>query len=74
MSEFPWEKPDVREELRMISLYLPETSKFKLKWLSEHTGVPQQKILRGILLPELDAQVQEKIKKLGLEEKSKETV
>lgn len=63
MKKLPWEEPGVRDEQKMISLYLPESAKIKLKWLSEKTGVPQQKIMRGILLPELDAQVQEQIKR-----------
>lgn len=68
MSQFPWQGPDVRDENKMISLYLPETARLKLKWLSEKTEVPQQKILRNMILPELETRVQNEIKKLGLEE------
>jgi len=58
MAELPWEDPSVREENKMISLYLPEATKIKLKWLSEQTGVPQQKILRQAIVPMVDGEVE----------------
>ena len=47
----PWEHPDVRDEKRMVSLYIPEKTRAMLKYISEKTGVPQQRFMRDVLVP-----------------------
>lgn len=61
-TEYPWNDPGVREEQKaMIPLYLTEPYKLKLKYISEQTGVPQQRILRDMLLPLIDERVNQLI-------------
>ena len=56
---YPWEHPGVRDENRMITLYIPEAVKLKLKYLSKQTGVPQQRIMRDILIPEIEERLKD---------------
>lgn len=58
---YPWEHPEVRDERKMVPLYLPERIKLKIKYISDQTGIPQQRILRDIVIPGVDYW----IKKLG---------
>ena len=66
MAKLPWEATNVRDENKMISLYIPEATKLKLKWLSERTGVPQQKILRQAIVPEVDKKINDELERMGL--------
>lgn len=57
-AEYPWNDPGVRDEQKiMVPLYLPEPYKLKLKYLAEQTGIPQQRILRDMLLPLIDERI-----------------
>lgn len=56
----PWEQPDVRpDDVKKKMLYLPMDASLKLEFLSEQTGIPQQRILRDILIPEIDKKLAE---------------
>jgi len=48
-----------------VPLYLPRDVYEKLKFLSENTDVPQQKIMRNAVVPEVERQVNELLKKMG---------
>ena len=57
-AEYPWDDPGVRDEQKiMVPLYLTEPYKLKLKYLAEQTGIPQQRILRDMLLPLIDERI-----------------
>lgn len=56
----PWETSE--NELKNIPLYLPKAYTLKLKYMSDVTGVPQQRILRDILMPGIDDRL-EKVEK-----------
>lgn len=61
---YPWNDPSVREDfIKMIPLYLSEPYRLKLRFLSETSKMPQQEILREILLPEIDARINQEIEK-----------
>lgn len=61
-AEYPWEDPGVRDEQKiMVPLYLTEPYKLKLKYLAEQTGIPQQRILRDMLLPLIDERINQLI-------------
>jgi len=56
-SDFPWQKVN-NQEKKALPLYLPKDSYEKLKYLSDNTDVPQQKILRSIIIPEVDKRIE----------------
>ncbi len=51
---YPWEDNNVRDEMKNVALRLPEPYALKLQWISEQTGIPQQRLLRDWLLPAID--------------------
>lgn len=56
----PWEQPDIKEnETKKKMLYLPQESAMKVEYLSERTGIPQQRIMRDILLPGIEDKLSE---------------
>jgi hypothetical protein len=58
--DFPWTDPNVREDvMKSVALRLSETYSLKLQWISDKTGIPQQRLLRDWLLPLIDAKVAE---------------
>ena len=54
---YPWEDEAVRDELKNVALRLPEAYVIKLQWISEQTGIPQQRLLRDWLLPLIDEKI-----------------
>ena len=57
---FPWETEHVRDDvIKSINLRLPEPYILKLKYLSEQTNISQQKLIRDILCPVLDQQIEQ---------------
>ncbi|MEM7132451.1 MAG: hypothetical protein AAF702_39475 [Chloroflexota bacterium] len=57
-SAYPWEQAHVREDVsKSVNLRLPEPYHLKLQFLSEKTHKSQQVILREVVLPEIDRQV-----------------
>jgi hypothetical protein len=58
-TDYPWDEPKVREDvMKLVSLRLSEPYILKLQWLSEQTGKPQQKLLRDLVLPWIDEQIE----------------
>lgn len=58
--DMPWDDPKVREDvMKLVSLRLSEPYIMKLQWISEKTGIPQQRLLRDVLLPWIDGKVDE---------------
>lgn len=58
--DYPWNDPKVREDvMKLVSLRLSEAYILKLQWISEKTGIPQQRLLRDVLLPWIDEKVAE---------------
>ena len=55
---YPWDGVN-KNEKKNLPLYLPKDVYAKLKYLSDHTEVPQQKIIRRILVPEVEKRVDE---------------
>jgi len=56
----PWDDAKVREDvMKLVSLRLSEPYILKLQWISEQTGIPQQRLLRDWLLPLIDEKVEE---------------
>lgn len=56
--DYPWDDPKVREDvMKLVSLRLSEPYILKLQWISEQTGIPQQRLLRDWLLPLIDEKV-----------------
>jgi hypothetical protein len=57
-TSYPWEEPRVREDVvKSINLRLTEPYIIKLQWLSEKTHKSQQEIIREMLLPQIEAQI-----------------
>ena len=54
---YPWEDNKVRDDLKNVALRLPEPYVIKLQWISEQTGIPQQRLLRDWLLPLIDEKI-----------------
>jgi len=61
---YPWEYVSSKEK-KLISLYLTKDIAEKLRFLSEETDVAQQKIMRKVLVPEIEKQVDELLKQRG---------
>lgn len=56
----PWENKDINtEQMKSLRLGIHEEYLLKLKYLSEYTDIPQQKIARAILYPAIDAYIQQ---------------
>lgn len=55
----PWEQPHVRDDvIKAVSLRMPEKYILMLQYLSEKTFKSQQEILREVVLPFLDREVE----------------
>jgi hypothetical protein len=58
--DLPWHDPKVRDDImKPVALRLSKIYSLKLQWISEKTGIPQQRLLRDWLLPLIDAKVVE---------------
>lgn len=58
-NERPWNDPRVRDDLiKQVSLRLSEPYILKLQFLSEKTNLSQQEILRRVVLPWIDSEVE----------------
>ena len=56
---YPWDDPKVRDDvIKSVNLRLSEPYILKLQYLSEKTHLSQQEIIRNVLLPWLDEEVQ----------------
>ena len=58
LDKFPWHEVNSGEK-RGVLLYLPKDAHEKLKYVSKYTDVPQQRIMRNVLIPEIDRQLEE---------------
>lgn len=59
-SAYPWESPGVREDvIKSVNLRLPEPYIIKLQYLSDTTHKSQQVIIREVLLPAIDAYIEQ---------------
>ena len=59
-TSYPWEAPGVRVDVaKVYNLRLPEPYLLKLKYISEHTPNSMQKFCIDIILPAIDAKIQE---------------
>lgn len=59
VNEKPWNDPRVRDDLiKMVSLRLSEPYILKLQFLSEKTNLSQQEILRRVVIPYLESEVE----------------
>lgn len=57
-NERPWNDPRVRDDVvKQVSLRLQERHLLMLQWLSERTNLSQQEILRRIVIPYLESEV-----------------
>ena len=57
---YPWELPEVREDvIKSVNLRLSEPYIIKLQYLSKLTRKSQQVIIRDLLLPGIDAAIEE---------------
>ena len=58
--DYPWEAPGVRDDvIKIYNLRLPEPYLLKLKYISEHTPESMQKFCIEVLLPAIDAKIEE---------------
>ena len=58
--DYPWEAPGVRDDvIKIYNLRLPEPYLLKLKYISEHTPASMQKFCIEVLLPAIDAKIEE---------------
>lgn len=62
--KYPWEDVDAKEK-KTVPLYLSKDVYEKLRYLSENTDIPQQRIMRNVLVPEIERQLNELLKKIG---------
>jgi hypothetical protein len=57
---YPWQVPGVRDDIsKVYNLRLPEPYLLKLKYISEHTPDSMQKFCIDVILPAIDAKIQE---------------
>ncbi len=62
---FPWEVEGINAKvMKSLRLGIHEEYLLKLKYLSENTDIPQQKIARAVLYPAIDAYI-EQLQKQG---------
>ena len=58
--DYPWEAPGVRDDvIKIYNLRLPEPYLLKLKYISEHTPASMHKFCIEVLLPAIDAKIEE---------------
>lgn len=58
-NEMPWENPRVRDDLiKQVSLRLQERHLLMLQYLSEKTRISQQELLRQVVIPYLESEVE----------------
>lgn len=56
----PWENKDINtEQMKSLRLGIHEEYLLKLKYLSKQTDISQQKIVRAVLYPAIDAYIDE---------------
>ncbi|MDJ0902200.1 MAG: hypothetical protein QNJ55_25700 [Xenococcus sp. MO_188.B8] len=56
----PWETAGINAKvMKSLRLGIHEEYLLKLKYLSEHTDIPQQKIARAVLYPAIDAYLEQ---------------
>lgn len=57
---YPWEAPGVRADVaKVYNLRLPEPYLLKLKHIAEHTPDSMQQFCLSVLLPAIDARIEE---------------
>lgn len=57
---YPWAAPGVRADVaKVFNLRLPEPALLKLKYIAEHTPESMQQFCQRVLLPAIDAKIQE---------------
>jgi hypothetical protein len=57
---YPWAAPGVREDVaKVFNLRLPEPDLLKLKYIADHTPDSMQQFCQRVLLPAIDAKIQE---------------
>lgn len=57
---YPWEAPGVRDDVaKVFNLRLPEPYLLKLKYIAEHTPDSMQQFCLSVLLPAIDARIEE---------------
>ena len=57
---YPWEEPNVRQDVtKVFNLRLTEPYLLKLKYLAEHTPDSRQQFCLKVLLPAIDAKIEE---------------
>lgn len=57
---YPWKAPGVRDDVTKIyNLRLPEPYLLKLKYISDHTPNSMQRFCIDVILPAIDAKIQE---------------
>ena len=57
---YPWEAPEVRQDVnKVFNLRLPEPYLLKLKYIAEHTPDSMQQFCLDVLLPAIDAKIEE---------------
>ena len=57
---FPWEVEGTKtNQMKSLRLGIHEEYLLKLKYLSEHTDIAQQKIARAVLYPAIDAYIEQ---------------
>ena len=60
VESLPWEAEGINtEQMKSLRLGLHEEYLLKLKYLSEKSGIPQQKIARTILYPAIDEYIEQ---------------
>jgi hypothetical protein len=57
---YPWQAPAVRADMtKVYNLRLPEPALLKLRYIAEHTPDSMQKFCLDLLLPAIDAKIDE---------------
>jgi hypothetical protein len=57
---YPWQAPAVRADMtKVYNLRLPEPAFLKLKYIAEHTPDSMQRFCLDLLLPAIDAKIDE---------------
>ena len=63
-SPFPWDQPGVRDDvLKVYNVRLPEPYLLKLKYIAEHTPDSMHKFCIDVLLPAIDAKIEDLTRK-----------
>lgn len=62
---YPWQEPSVRADvIKSVNLRLSEEFILKLKYISDQTGKSQQKIIRDVLIPHLERELNKVIQEI----------